>query len=54
MAKSIESIIGKEDARNLHSEFNDLLLSEGANYDDVEELLLGYGLEMDFIEQLLW
>lgn len=54
MAKSIESIIGKEDARNLRSEFNDLLLSEGANYDDVEELLLGYGLEMDFIEQLLW
>jgi hypothetical protein len=53
MAKSIESIIGKEDARNLRSEFNDLLLG-GANYDDIEELLLGYGLEMDFIEQLLW
>ena len=54
MAESIESIIGKEDARNLRSDFNDLLMSKGANYGDIEELLLGYGLEMDYVEQLLW
>lgn len=50
----IENIIGKEDARNLRKDFNEAIMSEGTSYGDIEELLLGYGLEMDFIEQLLW
>lgn len=50
----IENIIGKEDARNLRKDFNEAIMSEGTNYGDIEELLLEYGLEMDFIEQLLW
>lgn len=54
MAQAISSVIGKREADNLRSDFNDLLNTEGCNYGDVEELLLGYGLEMDYLEQLLW
>ena len=51
--KSIEEIIGKAEAEELKAEFNDIMWN-GGDYDDVEELLLGYGLEMDFVEQLMW
>ena len=54
MADSISSVIGEREANNLRRDFNDLLSTEGANYGDVEELLLGYGLEMDYLEQLLF
>lgn len=50
--KAINEIIGEREAENLRSDFNDLLWSDGASYGDVEELLLGYGLEMDYVEQL--
>ena len=50
----IEKVIGKEDARNLRKDFNEAIMSEGTNYGDIEDLLLGYGLEMDYLEQLLW
>ena len=52
--KDIESVIGEGEAQNLRSDFNDLLMTDGCNYGDVEELLLGYGLEMDYMEALLW
>lgn len=54
MANSISSVIGKREAANLRSDFQDLLGTEGVNYGDVEELLLGYGLEMDYLEQLFF
>ena len=46
-------IIGETDTKELKSELNDLL-STNTNYDEVEDLLLSYGLEMDYIEQLLF
>lgn len=54
MAQRISDVIGEREAKNLRSDFNDLLGTEGANYGDVEELLLGYGLEMDYLEQLFF
>lgn len=50
--KAIDEIIGEREAENLRGDFYDLLGSGDANYGDVEELLLGYGLEMDYLEQL--
>lgn len=52
--KAINEIIGEREAENLRGEFNDLLWSDGASYGDVEELLLGYGLDPDYLEQLIW
>ena len=49
---SIENVIGKREADNLRDEFYELLGSGNANYGDVEDLLLGYGLEMDYFDQL--
>lgn len=53
MAQSIESIIGA-DAQCLRADFNAMIMSPSCNYEDVEELLLDYGLEMDYLEQLMW
>lgn len=52
MARKISDVIGEREAENLRSDFYDLLGTEGADYGDVEELLLGYGLEMDYFDQL--
>ena len=49
----IEQIIGKGEAEDLRAEAQDALFS-GASYDEVEDILLGYGLEMDFIDQILF
>ncbi len=49
----IEEIIGKEETRELKQEFSDLMHSDNVTYEDVEELLLGYGLEMDYFECLI-
>ena len=51
--ESIEKILGKEEAQNLRAEAQDALYS-GANYDEIEDILLGYGLEMDYIDQILF
>lgn len=50
--KAIEDIIGEREADNLRKEFNETIMS--GNIMDIEDLLLGYGLEMDFVEQLMW
>lgn len=52
MTTKIENIIGKEEARNLRQEFQEML-SHNFSYDDVEDLLASYGLEPDYIEQLI-
>ena len=52
MSKEIKEIIGETEERELRNEVQDLLSTEGVTYDDMEELLLGYGLEMDYFERL--
>ena len=50
---NVIDIIGETETKELKGELNDLL-STGTNYDEVEDLLLSYGLEMDYLEQLLF
>ncbi len=54
MAAQIEAILGIEEASNLRSDFNELITSDDCNYGEVEDLLMGYGLEMDYLDQLMW
>lgn len=51
---NVTDIIGKEETQELRGELNELLCTEGCDYEQVEDLLLGYGLEMDYLEQLLF
>lgn len=51
--KHVEEIIGNEETRELKAEMNDMLSTGDATYEDMEDLLLGYGLEMDYLESLL-
>ena len=53
MAQPIEVILGA-DAQCLREDFNALIMDENANYGNVEDLLLSYGLEMDYLDQLMW
>lgn len=50
--KAIEDIIGEREADNLREEFNEAIMS--GDIMGIEDLLLSYGLEMDFVEQLMW
>ena len=50
---SVIDIIGESDTKQLKGELNDLLSTE-TTYDEVEDLLLSHGLEMDYLEQLLF
>ena len=52
MSKVID-IIGETETKELKGELNDLLSTE-TSYDEVEDLLMSYGLEMDYLEQLLF
>lgn len=51
--QQVEEIIGKDETRELKSELNDMLSTGDATIADIEDLLLGYGLEMDYFECLL-
>lgn len=46
--KEVQDIIGKEEARELKAEMNDMLSTGEATYEDIEDLFLSYGLEMDY------
>ena len=50
---NVQEIIGKEETRELRGELNDLLATEGCDYEQVEDLLLSYGLEMDYFFGLI-
>lgn len=50
---NVKDIIGEAETKELKGELNDLLNTE-TNYDEVEDLMLSYGLEMDYLEQLLF
>ena len=54
MAAQIEAILGLEEASNLRDDFNELIMSDDCNYGEVEDLLMDYGLEMDYLDQLMW
>lgn len=50
---NVIDIIGETETKELKGELYDLL-STDTNYDEVEDLMLSYGLEMDYLEQLLF
>lgn len=52
--KAIEKVIGRDDAKDLRKSFNELLQSDHFSYGAVEDLMYDFGLEMDYVEQLLW
>lgn len=56
--KQIEEIIGNEETSNLRDEFESIIDGSSSSpmdlYNNVEDLLMGYGLEMDYLEQLLF
>ena len=54
MANQIENVIGTEEAEELRKEFNELLYGEEVPImAEFEDLLLDYGLEMDYFDQLM-
>lgn len=50
--KAIEDIIGEREAQSLRKDFNEVIMT--GRFDQVEDLMLEYGLEMDYVEQLMW
>ena len=51
---NIIDIIGETETKELKQEFSDLMHADNVTYEDVEDLMLSYGLEMDYLEQLLF
>lgn len=49
----ITDILTREEAQSLQEEFNELLC-DGTSYEEVEELMLDYGLEMDYLFDLIY
>lgn len=52
MAKAISEVIGNEMADELRQEAWEMLGDENMTYSDMEDMLMGYGLEMDYFDQL--
>lgn len=52
--EKIENIIGRDDAKDLRKDFQELLESDHFSYGAVEDLMLDFGLEMDYVEQLFF
>ena len=50
---NVIDIIGESETKELKGELMNLLSTE-TNYEEVEDLLLSHGLEMDYLEQLLF
>lgn len=48
----VSDIIGYAETQSLKRELNDLL-STNTDYNEVEDLLLSYGLEMDYFFDLI-
>ena len=49
----INNIIGDELTEVLHDEFDEMI-ENGCEFDDIEELMFSYGLEMEYLEELLF
>ena len=54
MDTPIKEIIWATEERELLKEFREMINTENCTYEDIEDLMLGYGLEMDYFEQLLF
>ena len=55
--KPIEEILGKEQAAELRAEIEDVLHSSDDYidiYEEVEQIMLDCGLEMDYMDQLMY
>ena len=55
LQKTLENNFGEE-ASHIGEELREEVweaLSTGSDYDDIELILSGYGLEMDYIEELI-
>ena len=50
--QDIKDIIGDEQSSNPHKQFDNLLDIGEDNHNNIEQMMLDYGLEMDYIEQL--
>lgn len=50
--QTVEEIIGNEEAQDLRDELNDVLSTDDVTYDDIEEIMMGYGLEMDYFLEM--
>ena len=48
----IEDILCEEEIAALKEDLNDLITS-GGSFMEIEDLLLDYGLEMDYLEDLI-
>lgn len=48
-----QEILGEEEYESLKEEL-DILMRGDFDYDDVEQLFLGYGLEMDYFEEFMY
>lgn len=48
----IQEIIGVEETQELRSNFNDMI-DCGCDYDEIEDMMLDYGLKMDYIFNLI-
>jgi hypothetical protein len=51
--RPVAEIIGREEADCLENEVMDMI-ADGGSYEDVEDIMLGYGLKMDYLEDLLF
>ena len=51
--RPVAEIIGCEEAECLETEVMDMI-ADGGSYEDVEDIMLGYGLEMDYLEDILF
>lgn len=55
--RSVEEILGEEQASELRAEIQEVLCSSDDYidvYEEVEQIMLDYGLEMDYIDQLIY
>lgn len=53
MEKTVKEIIGKEQTEELRNELMDALSTGDCRYDDIEDMMLSYGLEMDYFPDMI-
>ena len=51
--RPVSEIIGHDEAESLRTEVYDMI-ADGGSYEDVEDIMLDYGLEMDYLEDILF
>ncbi len=51
--RPVADIIGREETDSLQTEIMDMI-ANGGSYEEVEDIMLGYGLEMNYLEDILF